>query len=112
VSRLSKVEVTPSKDWGAGIALPTTGEVPDAIRRLTRAYWGDIPVIAGFGFGADDARFLVLRGAKIYGIHPSPRTLEDARLGHAAHGQDERVSTRWYAEGVRWLNALVLELAR
>jgi hypothetical protein len=24
----------------------------------------------------------------------------------------ERVSARWYAEGVRWLNAVVLELAR
>jgi len=107
-----KVEIAPTKDWGPGTALPSSGEVPDAIRRVARAYWGDIPVIEGFGFGADDGRYLVARGTKVYGIHPSPRTLEDSRLGFAAHGPDERVSARWYAEGVRWLNALVLELAR
>jgi acetylornithine deacetylase/succinyl-diaminopimelate desuccinylase-like protein len=108
----AKVEVTTDKDWGAGIALPTTGEVPDTIRRLARAYWGDIPVIPGFGFGADDARYLFPRGAQVYGMHPGPRTLEDSRLGRGAHGADERVAIRWYAEGVRWLNAVVLELAR
>ncbi len=45
-------------------------------------------------------------------MHPNPTSKEDWRLGFDAHGPDERVSARWYAEGVRWLNTLVLDLAR
>jgi hypothetical protein len=45
-------------------------------------------------------------------VHPNPTSNDDARLGLDAHGPDERVSARWYAEGVRWFNALVLDLAR
>jgi len=88
------------------------GEVPDAVRRVSRRFWGDIPVVEGFGFGADDGRYLTARGALVYGIHPNPTSNDDGRLGYVAHGPDERVSARWYAEGVRWLNALVLELAQ
>lgn len=69
-------------------------------------------VVEGFGFGSDDARFLTARGARVYGVHPNPTSKEDVRLGFSAHGPDERVSARWYAEGIRWLNALVLDLAR
>lgn len=108
----AKVEIAPTRDWKPGAALASADVVPDAIRRLAREYWGDIPVVDGFGFGADDGRYLIARGAKVYGVHPSPRTLEDSRLGFAAHGPDERVNARWYAEGVRWFNALVLDLAR
>ncbi len=106
------VTVTPGKDWGVGKPMASQGDVPDAIRRVSRQFWGDVPVVDGFGFGASDDRYLTARGARMYGAHPNPGSFEDARLGHRAHGPDERVSARWYAEGVRWFNALVLELAR
>jgi len=79
---------------------------------VTRRFWGEVPVVPGFGFGTDDGRYLTARGGKVYGVHPNPGSNEDGRLGHGAHGPDERVPTRWYEEGVRWFNALVLELAR
>ncbi len=108
----AKVEVTMLRPDGGRVPMPAEGEVPDAIRRVSRQFWGDVPVIEGFGFGSNDGRFLTARGARVYGTHPNPTSIEDARLGFDAHGPDERVSARWYAEGVRWLNALVLDLAR
>lgn len=108
----AKVEVAATEDFGTGKPMSAQGEVPDAIRRISRQFWGDVPVVEGFGFGADDGRYLTARGVLVYGVHPNPASKDDDRLGHWAHGADERVSARWYAEGVRWLNALVLELAR
>lgn len=108
----AKVEVAAREDFGTGKPMSAQGEVPDAIRRVSRRFWGDVPVVEGFGFGADDGRYLTARGALVYGVHPNPTSKDDKRLGHSFHGPDERVSARWYAEGVRWLNALVLELAR
>jgi acetylornithine deacetylase/succinyl-diaminopimelate desuccinylase-like protein len=108
-----KVEITPTRPWGMGKPVPAEGEVPDAIGRVTRQLWGnDVPIVPGFGFGANDGRYLTARGTLVYGVHPNPTSNDDARLGSDAHGPDERVSARWYAEGVRWFNALVLELAR
>ena len=107
-----KVEIAVTKDMGTGKPMSAEGEVPDAIRRVSRRFWGDVPVIEGFGFGADDGRYLTARGALVYGVHPNPTSKDDDRLGHVAHGPDERVSARWYPEGVRWLNALVFELAQ
>jgi acetylornithine deacetylase/succinyl-diaminopimelate desuccinylase-like protein len=108
----TKVDVVPTKPWGAGKPMPAQGEVPDAIRRVSRRFWGDVPVVEGFGFGADDGRYLTARGALVYGVGPNPTSSDDGRLGFDAHGPDERVSARWYAEGVQWFNALVLELAQ
>jgi acetylornithine deacetylase/succinyl-diaminopimelate desuccinylase-like protein len=108
----AKVEIIATRPWGIGKPMAAEGEVPDAIRRVSRQFWGDVPVVEGFGFGADDGRYLTARGALVYGVHPNPASADDSRLGFDAHGPDERVSARWYAEGVQWLNALVLELAR
>jgi acetylornithine deacetylase/succinyl-diaminopimelate desuccinylase-like protein len=108
----AKVEIVTTKPWGAGKPMLAQGEVPEAVRRVSRQFWGDIPVVEGFGFGADDGRYLTARGALVYGVHPNPTSIDDGRLGFDAHGPDERVSARWYAEGVQWLNALVLELAQ
>jgi acetylornithine deacetylase/succinyl-diaminopimelate desuccinylase-like protein len=107
----AKVEIVPTKPWGSGKPMLDQGEVPDSIRRVSRRFWGDVPVVEGFGFGADDGRYLTARGALVYGVHPNPTSNDDGRLGFDAHGPDERVSTRWYAVGVQWFNALVLELA-
>lgn len=107
-----KVEVIATRQWGAGQPMSAEGEVPEAIRRMSRRFWGEVPIIPGFGLGADDGRYLTARGAQVYGVHPNPTSVADARLGFNAHGPDERVSARWYAEGVRWFNALVLGLAR
>jgi acetylornithine deacetylase/succinyl-diaminopimelate desuccinylase-like protein len=108
----AKIEVRPSGDFSPGVSVPAAGEVPDAIRRVSPRFWPGVPVVDGFGFGANDGRFLSGRGTLVYGVHPNPTSIEDGRLGYDAHGPDERVSARWYGEGVRWLNALVLELAR
>ena len=108
----AKVEIAPTRPWGTGRPMNAEGEVVDAIRRVTRTMWGGVPIVAGFGFGANDGRYLTGRGAIVYGVHPNPTTVEDSRLGYDAHGPDERVSARWYDEGVRWLNALVGDLAR
>jgi len=108
----AKVEITPTKAFGSGKPMPADGEIPDAIRRVSRRFWGDIPIVEGFGFGTNDGRYLTARGALVYGVHSNPTSNDDSRLGHDAHGPDERVSARWYAEGVRWFNGLVLELAQ
>jgi acetylornithine deacetylase/succinyl-diaminopimelate desuccinylase-like protein len=111
-SGAAKVEISPMKAFGSARPMPVDGEVPDAIRRLARRYWGEVPVVPGFGFGTDDGRFLTARGTLVYGVSPNPASDDDGRLGFVAHGPDERVSARWYAEGVRWFNDLVLALAR
>jgi acetylornithine deacetylase/succinyl-diaminopimelate desuccinylase-like protein len=108
----AKIEITPTKSWGVAKPMSAEGEIPNAIRRVTRKFWGDVPVVEGFGFGANDGRYLTARGALVYGVHPNPTSNADSRLGYDAHGPDERVSARWYDEGVRWLNALVLDLAQ
>ena len=108
----AKVEIAATKDWGPASTAPAEGLVPDAIRRVSRAYWPEVPIVGGFGFGANDGRHVATLGTLVYGVHSNPTSIEDGRLGFDAHGPDERVSARWYAAGVRWLNAVVLELAR
>ena len=88
--------------------------MPEAIRRVARQVWGDAPLVEGFGFGADDGRYLPHCPRRACLRHftttqPAPMT---AVSGFDAHGPDERVSARWFAEGVQWFNALVVELAR
>ena len=108
----AKVEITPARAFGARVPMPADGEVPDAIRRVSRQFWKDVPVVEDFGFGSDDGVYLTARGVHVYGAHPCPGSNEDGRLGFSAHGPNERVSAHWYAEGVRWFNALVLDLER
>jgi len=108
----AKVEIAPTKTFGVRVPMPAEGEVPDAIRRVSHRFWKDVPVVEGFGFGSDDGVYLAARGVHVYGANPNPTSNEDDRLGFVAHGPNERVSARWYAEGVRWLNSLVLELER
>ena len=108
----AKVEITLARGFPARVPMPAEGEVPDAIRRVSSQFWKDVPVVEDFGFGSDDGVYLTARGVHVYGANPNPASNEDCRLGFCAHGPNERVSARWYAEGVRWFNALVLELER
>jgi acetylornithine deacetylase/succinyl-diaminopimelate desuccinylase-like protein len=107
-----QVKVAPTADFGSGASEPVSGAVPDAIRKVAARLWPEAKVVATMSTGATDSRHLRAVGIHAYGISTSPNTLEDARKGFTAHGPDERRPVKWIGPGTRYLQELVLELAR
>ena len=108
----SAVEVKPLEDAGFAPPSPISGSVNDAVHAAARKLWGDVPVIHAMGTGASDSRHLRASGIQAYGVGGAPGTSDDQRAGRAAHGADERRPVRWFADGVRFLREVTLQLGR
>ena len=103
-----KIELHPIGDMGQGPELPVDGIVPSAVRKVARALFGEVTVTTAVGTGATDSRFLRKIGIQSYGIGLLAKPEE---LIRAPHGPDEGVPASSVPLGVRWLSALVHELA-
>ncbi len=79
----------------------------EATTALTRAMWGNIPVIPSMSTGATDGRFLRAAGIPTYGVSGIFSLPGESN----AHGRDEKLRTRSFYEGLEFLDKLVKRLA-
>jgi acetylornithine deacetylase/succinyl-diaminopimelate desuccinylase-like protein len=87
---------------------PIAREVFDPIAAITKAMWGDVPVIPNMETGATDGLYLRNVGMPVYGVSGVVIDADDYR----AHGKDERIGVRAFYEGVEFSYRLVRELGR
>ncbi len=85
---------------------PITREVFDPIAKITKAMWGDVPVIPNMETGATDGLYLRNVGMPVYGVSGVPLDADDIR----AHGKDERIAVRAFYQGVEFSYQLVKAL--
>ena len=79
-------------------------ELFETLDRMMRAHAPDSVVAPVVGPGTTDSRYFRARGITAYGIMPFKVNYYDA---DSVHGVDERIRTRFFAEGVRLTRAIV-----
>jgi acetylornithine deacetylase/succinyl-diaminopimelate desuccinylase-like protein len=82
-------------------------ELMAAATELTRAKWGDIPVIPVMSTGATDGRFLRAASIPTYGVSGIFSLPGETN----AHGRDEKLRTKSFYDGLDFLDKLVRRLA-
>ena len=99
--------VDPVRELFPKSAAPVEPALLEATAALTRAMWGDIPVIPTMSTGATDGRFLRAAGIQTYGVNGIFSLPGESN----AHGRDEKLRTRSFYEGLDFLDKLVRRLA-
>jgi acetylornithine deacetylase/succinyl-diaminopimelate desuccinylase-like protein len=98
-------EITPAKTSPPS---PLNPKLFDAIERVTKTMWPDVPVVPLMSTGATDAVFLRRSGIPTYGVSGLFLDVDDNR----EHGKDERVGVKEYYESEEFLYRLVKLLTR
>lgn len=88
---------------------PLLPEVMQAIERITREMFGDIPVIPTMSTGATDARYFRQRNIPAYGVSG---LFSDPTVDARAHGRDERMQIQSFFDGQEFLYRLTTALSR
>jgi acetylornithine deacetylase/succinyl-diaminopimelate desuccinylase-like protein len=68
--------------------------------------WPGVPVVPTMSTGATDGLYLRGAGIPVYGVSGVFGDADDVR----AHGQDERIATTWFYEGLEFGYRLVKRL--
>jgi acetylornithine deacetylase/succinyl-diaminopimelate desuccinylase-like protein len=104
--------LAPDSDKGFASASPSEGEVLSAVQAVAAKRFPGVPVLPSITLGATDSRHLRVFGMLAYGVSVTPTSLDESRLGHGAHGPDERRPTAFLNPGIQFLRELTLALAR
>lgn len=100
------VNVTPIGTATPSPPSPLTPEIVSTIERVTHEMWPGVPVIPTMSTGATDGLYLRNAGIPVYGVSGIFNDVDDVR----AHGQDERISTRSFYEGLEFTYRLLKAL--
>jgi acetylornithine deacetylase/succinyl-diaminopimelate desuccinylase-like protein len=100
------VAVTPLDSVTLSPPSPIVPEIFDPIAKITKAMWGDVPVVPNMETGATDGLYLRNIGMPVYGVSGVVLDADDIR----AHGKDERIGVRAFYEGVEFSYRLVKAL--
>ncbi len=93
---------------GASPQSPLGGDGPDAIARVVRRHFPDVPVIPYMSSFVTDSRALRAAGIPTYGFDGIATTDEESSRAHAA---DERMPARALGPALQMMYELVLDLA-
>jgi acetylornithine deacetylase/succinyl-diaminopimelate desuccinylase-like protein len=88
---------------------PLLPEVMQAIERITREMFGDIPVIPTMSTGATDSRYFRQRNIPAFGVSG---LFSDPTVDARAHGRDERMRVQSFFDGQEFLYRLTTALSR
>ncbi len=102
----SGVSVTPLAPAKPSPPSPLTPELLRAIEATTQEMWPGVPVVPTMSTGATDGLYLRGAGIPVYGVSGVFGDANDVR----AHGQDERVATAWFYDGLEFGYRLVKRL--
>ena len=86
---------------------PLTPEIMLAIQRISEEMWPGVPVIPVMSTGATDGLYFRQAGIPIYGVSGLFGDMDDVR----AHGRDERMGVKEFADGLEFLWWLVNTLS-
>ncbi|MCY3970916.1 MAG: M20/M25/M40 family metallo-hydrolase [Acidobacteria bacterium] len=101
------VEVERRREATPSPPSPMTGDVLDAIERVTEEMWPGVPVLPVMTTGATDGLYLRNAGIPVYGVSGIFGDMDDVR----AHGRDERIRIDHFHEGQEFLYRLVKALS-
>ncbi|MDP1859980.1 MAG: M20/M25/M40 family metallo-hydrolase [Gemmatimonadaceae bacterium] len=82
-------------------------EVMQPVGQITKALFGDIPVIPVMSTGATDSRFFRALGVPAFGVSG---LFSDPSVDARAHGRDERMAVKSFFEGQEFLYRLTKAL--
>ncbi|HKP27908.1 MAG TPA: M20/M25/M40 family metallo-hydrolase [Gemmatimonadales bacterium] len=99
-----KVTITPAGEARNSPPSPLTPALMSEIARVTKAMWGDLPVIPTMSTGATDGLYLRNAGIPTYGVSGL------FYLDTGAHGMNERIPARAFYEGLEFMTRLVKSL--
>ena len=102
-----QVKISPLRSPTPSPPSPLTAEVIGPIEKITEQMWPGVPVIPRMATGATDGLYLRNVGIPTYGVSGLFYELDSRR----AHGQDERIGTQSFYEGLEFLYRLVRELS-
>jgi acetylornithine deacetylase/succinyl-diaminopimelate desuccinylase-like protein len=102
----SGVSVTPLAPAKPSPPSPLTPEVLRAIEETTLEMWPGVPLVPTMSTGATDGLYLRGAGIPVYGVSGVFEDVNDVR----AHGQDERIATASFYEGLEFCYRLVKRL--
>jgi len=102
-----KLAITRTGKEIPGKPSPLDKELFAAVEKLTAKYWPGTPVVPMMSTGATDGKFLRNIGIPCYGHSGLASDIADVR----AHGKDERVNIKAFAEEQQYLYELVKLLA-
>jgi acetylornithine deacetylase/succinyl-diaminopimelate desuccinylase-like protein len=105
------VVLTEAGKFGAAPASPFSGEVVEAVSKVTAAMFPGIPVVPGMATGASDSVYLRGAGIRAYGVSPGMSSRAEGKAAHGAHGPDERKPVKWLAPGADYFREIVRTLA-
>ncbi len=87
---------------------PLVAEVMGPVTQITRALFGNIPVIPVMSTGATDSRFFRAKGIPSFGVSG---LFADPTVDARAHGRDERMRVQSFYEGQEFLYRLTTALS-
>jgi acetylornithine deacetylase/succinyl-diaminopimelate desuccinylase-like protein len=102
----SGVSVTPLAPAKPSPPSPLTPDILRSIEETTQEMWPGVPVVPTMSTGATDGLYLRGAGIPVYGVSGVFGDADDVR----AHGQDERIATTWFYEGLEFGYRLVKRL--
>jgi acetylornithine deacetylase/succinyl-diaminopimelate desuccinylase-like protein len=101
------VAIHASDDFGFSQPTPFEGPGPKAVKIAGLTMWPNAQLVPVMSLGADDSRFLRMKGVRAFGFNPIPVGEEDSRR---AHGIDERIPTQSLRQGAELMRRIVEEL--
>lgn len=97
-----QIKVAPVKEATPSDPSPLRPDLMEPLERITRELW-NVPVVPVMETGATDGLYLRNAGIPTYGVSGLFENIDDIR----AHGRDERIGVKQFAEAREFLDRLV-----
>lgn len=106
-----RIEIVPEKIYRPA-APPSAidNEMFQVLERVAKQRYPGTTVLPTMATGATDMAQVRAKGMEAYGIGPA-RTVEEMNSGRGAHGDNERIAEDAYIELVKYMWAVVIEIA-
>lgn len=102
------IEIAVKIPMQANPASPVPPALLGRVQDVAQSMWSKLPVVPVMETGGTDGKALRAAGIPTYGMGQIFADLDDIR----AHGQDERIRTTYFDEGLEFGYRLIKELAR
>jgi len=86
---------------------PLREDITGTVNQISESMWPGVSVPPIMSTGATDGKYLRIRGIPVYGISGMFGDMDDVR----AHGRDERIGVREFADGVEFMYRFIKALS-
>jgi Acetylornithine deacetylase/Succinyl-diaminopimelate desuccinylase and related deacylases len=108
-SVLADDQITVTKTYTGFIApmSPLREDITGPVNQISASMWPGVSVTPIMSTGATDGKYLRIKGIPVYGISGMFGDIDDVR----AHGRDERIGVREFADGVEFMYRFIKALS-